>query len=50
MKTITMLIILNFLVQINNQITYEECKRDCTLDWIDCVHGCESIGNPQYCH
>ncbi|CAK69650.1 unnamed protein product (macronuclear) [Paramecium tetraurelia] len=33
-----------------SQITYEECKRDCTMDWLDCTSGCDSIGNPSYCH
>ncbi|CAD8180024.1 unnamed protein product [Paramecium octaurelia] len=32
------------------QMIYEECKRDCTMDWLDCVSGCDSIGNPSFCH
>ncbi len=36
--TIIFTILLVMLV--DAQITQEECKRDCTLDWVDCVHKC----------
>jgi len=48
---INKLIILSIIItQIYAQLRYEDCKGDCTYDWIDCVNGCNSIGNPTDCH